>query len=139
MARKATIYISDDTSEIIGKTGKGELSSRIAACLARYAKMSASLMPVFTRDQWCAIFEANNGTDVFGGDGISGTMIWANVADSPGLGEKWSIDQDQLVAEMRALSEAELLAVNEACVRFWQISSKPTDKAIKASGARVSG
>lgn len=69
-----------------------------------------------------AICDANNGT--FWADdeaGMAGTqtMLWANVADTPGLSEKWGIDQDALIAKMRGWSHIQALAVIDACERFW--------------------
>jgi hypothetical protein len=136
---KANIYIRDNTSVVIGPTQSGELSSRIAACLNRYERFCKELMPTFSRNEWCAIFDANNGTDVFNAETNTPPMIvWANLADSRGMDEKWEINSASVVKRLQKLSVPELLAVQEASVRFWMMSDLDTDDALNQSWARVS-
>jgi hypothetical protein len=61
-------------------------------------------------------------------------MLWANVADSVGLGEKWQIDQDALVQTMRAWTPAEALAAWEAVRRFWLADDTDADRALAEAG-----
>lgn len=133
-------------SVAIGPTGPGELSTRLAAILHRYRRLVDALTPRLTVAQWAAVVDANNGTDVFGDQDFGGSaMIWANVEDSPGLGEKWSVDPDALVRSLKSMSTAELIAVTEVCRRFWQ--SAGTDEgqsdgvadAVLAAGAKIGG
>ena len=95
-------------------------------------------MPTFARNEWCAIFDANNGTDVFNAeDHAPPLIVWANLADSQGIGEKWSINSASLVKRLQKLSVPQLLAVQEACVRFWMMTDLETDEALKQSWAKV--
>lgn len=135
---RAQIHIHDNTSRIIGETEDGTLSLRVAAIAARYEAMCQSLMPPLTKDEWCAVFDANNGTDVLSIDGhIMPAGVWANVADSVGLDKKWNIDSSTLVSKLQALSPAALLAVEEASIRFWMNTHLSTDAAIAASWANL--
>jgi hypothetical protein len=142
MSSKATtIYIRDETFARIGETRDRGLSMRIAAMIARYERMCRESMPAFTRDEWCAIMDANNGgSDLFVAevDGYpSATGIWANLHDSPGLGEKWGVDQPALVKRLQQLSTAELLAVDEAINRFWNHTPLDTDAALHVAWCRI--
>lgn len=69
-----------------------------------------------TASEASAICDANNGTFW---DRFSYKMIWANVADSAGLGEKWGVDQAALVKKMMAWDHSQCLAVIDAVERFW--------------------
>ena len=83
-----------------------------------------------TRNEWCAICDANNGYIIFdeGLPDLSWQGCWANVADTPGLGEKWGIDQRELVTQLRNMSLASKAAVAEVVTRFWDIiSEQPMD------------
>lgn len=131
-SKRATIYIPEDMSTQLGPCDN--LSGRLAAIVDRYSIMVLDLMPNFSRNEWCAICDANSGTDMMGGL-ASPTMIWANVHDSIRLDEKWSIDQDALVKRLQQLRPSELLAVAEVCVRFWQLDKCDTDTALRLAGA----
>lgn len=138
---RATIYLRDRIWEVLGKVPDQGLSQRITAMLVRYEKICKSAMPEFTRAEWCAIMDANNGgSDVWLADMedyASGTGVWANVHDSIGLAQKWEIDQGQLVAKLQKLSPAELLAVDEAVARFWNHTDLETGEALKASWCKI--
>lgn len=133
--RKITAYLSPASDDVIGNCN--HLSSRLNAIIARYGCIVRDSMPAMSRNQWCAIMDANNGTDLLA-DRITPMIVWANVHDTPGLGEKWGIDQAALVSDLQQLSTTELLAVQEACVRFWQAAELPTDEALALSWARIS-
>jgi len=77
-----------------------------------------------------AIADANNGTGNIVGDTITPRYAWANVADSPGLGGKWNIDQDALVAKMRAWDPLRAVAVADAVERFWTAVGRDGDAEI---------
>lgn len=131
-SKQASIYLREASFERLGAGDQG-LSLRIAAVLARYEQLVQALLPSLTRAEWCAIMDANNpGTDLWvaEGDHPSGSLIWANVHDSPELGAKWEIDQRQLVERLQQLSPAELLAVDEAVARFWNHHELETDEAL---------
>ena len=125
---KASIYLRDNTSAVIGPTEVTGLSGRIAAICSRYERIVRDLVPELSVGEWLAIMDANNGgSDVWHGaehdSGAHGTMIWANIADSPGIGEKWDIDAKALVRRLQKLSAAELFAIDEVVARYWAIVS----------------
>jgi hypothetical protein len=115
-------------------------SGRLNTICDRYLAMVADELGRLdlSKDEWCAIMDANNGVTVFYGEpaGLMATGIWANVHDSPELGEKWKIDQAALVGKLQRLPRSTLLAVQEACDRFWSRTEQPTDKALAASGIK---
>ena len=139
---KKSVYLTDESITTLrlpaadsDNDREYSLSGRINAILARYDKLVAANMPEFSRDEWCAIFDANNGTlfePMFDLAGLP-TMVWANVADSRGLGEKWSIDQEALIAKLRAVSPSQAVAIIEAIDRFWS-NPNPMDEALKNAG-----
>ncbi len=115
-------------------------SGRLNTICERYLAMVADELGRLdlSRGEWCAIMDANNGVAVYYGEpaGITATGLWANVHDSPELGEKWKIDQAALVKKLQLLPRSSLLAIKEACDRFWSLTEKPTDKALIASGIK---
>ena len=88
-----------------------------------------------SRNEWCAVLDANNGVTQYIGDGMmAATLIWANVHDTPGLGSKWSVDQAALVRKLQSLDMSVAISIQEACDRFWSRAALPTDDALRASG-----
>ncbi len=141
MSRKISLYIGEPVEAVLAATGRdGEenRSGRLNMACERYMAMVADEIGRLdlTRAEWCAILEANSGVDLIGGAG-QGTMIWANLADSPALAEKWTVDVAALVARLRALPRSTLLALREACDRFWARPEMDTDEALRLIGARV--
>jgi hypothetical protein len=45
--------------------------------------------------------------------------MWANIADSPELDEKWGVDRMSLAAKLRDLGFAEQCSVAEVVRDFW--------------------
>ncbi len=132
-SNKRNVYLTDNSLSLLA--GCDSFSGRLNTIIGRYSRIVADSMPTFTRGEWCAIFDANNGTLYL--DDSSITMAWANVADLPGLDEKWGIDSAALVAKMRRLTTAQAIAVVEANERFWANHEKPTDEALKVAGVRI--
>lgn len=140
MSDRKTIYFPDGFCEQHLADAEHGLSSRIQAIIRRYDMIVRNCRPLFTRVEWCAICDANNGVDdLLLGEHPSSArqMIWANVADAAqqnDLASKWDIDADQLVARLRNLSVAESFAVYEAVRTFWQHAEKDIDAALQAAG-----
>lgn len=61
---------------------------------------------------------------------INWEMLWANVADTPELGDKWRIDQDALVKKLHGMTDAQKIAVAETVQRFWAYCRLPTSAAL---------
>lgn len=107
-------------------TGRREVSGPINGAVRRYAAVvergAAELAPVLSRADWNALADANNGcADLWDHGAISTPpllMFWANLADSPGIGEKWGIDAADLIRRLQALAphhgEAILAAIRWA-------------------------
>lgn len=122
MAKRATYY-SAVVEDIIhpDPTGVESFSGRVGFLIAAAAKCAEEAMPVLSVGEWCAIGDANNGTAMsheLGPEWAVQGMI-ANVADAPELGEKWGIDQRELVHKLFGLPFAARLAVFEVNRRFW--------------------
>jgi hypothetical protein len=129
-----TVYLADAALDYLADAES--LSGRLSGIVLRYARLMRTSLPQLNRNQWCAICDANNGCgidDLVGEDTIP-VMLWANVADAPGLGEKWGIDADALVATMRQWTRAEACAAWEAVRKFWQHAEADTDTALAAAG-----
>lgn len=84
-----------------------------------YQALSRALKEVdLTEAEASAICDANNGS-FWTEDHVPDSMLWANVADSIGLGEKWGIDREELVKKIRVWPQIQRLAVIDAVERFW--------------------
>lgn len=111
-------------------------TGRINAIADRYLQIVEAARPLqFSRAEWLAIFDANNGAGSF--DELvadRGALEWAalaaNVADTIDLGDKWGIDQAALVRKIDALPLAAKIAVLEVVQRFWALHDLPADQAL---------
>lgn len=133
-AKRATIYMADAVAEFFADADS--LSGRVAAVALRYREIARRELPALTRAQWCAVADANSGCDDLLADApeMLSWMLWANVSNSAGLGERWEIDEDALVAEMRGWSYAQTVAAYEAVRTFWLLADQPTDDAMRRAG-----
>src|SRR5205085_8400485 len=89
-------------------------SGRINSVCERYLAMVAdelSRLP-FSRAEWCAILDANNGVDVY--EMNSPPMMWANVHDT----RDGRSTRRNLVRRLQQLPKSSLIAIQEACDRF---------------------
>jgi hypothetical protein len=104
-------------ADMQGDPGEGRLAKRD---LKRYYhaldQALAYVRGTLSEGEASAICDANNGTFW---ESWSFTMLWANVHDTPGLGEKWGIDQAALIAKMQKWSLIQAMAVVDAVERFW--------------------
>lgn len=144
MSDRRTIYVPQDLAADFDAAldlGEGDtFGSRVVCAIIRYDRLWRAAVPDLSAAQWKAVADANNGVDdlLVGmsghpADGL-GTMLWANVADTPGLGEKWGIDQGQLVSIMRSWSPAQQIAAFEAVRCFWRHHAEETDVAMRRAG-----
>ena len=141
MAQKSSVYLADESLAVLRATARdGEdfsLSGRINSIVQRYGEVVARECPEFSLGEWCAICDANNGTIL---DDMPSTtaFMWANVADSEGIGEKWGIDAEKLVAKMRKLGYAQTVAVAEVVQRFWSDCTRfDNEKWLAECGAKI--
>lgn len=134
MGERITIYAGPPLARAIEATlDDDNRSGRVNNVAERYLDIVEAVRPRFTRDEWCAVCDALNG--VWLNDSVSARLVWANVADTPELGEKWSIDQPALTSRLRALDAAGNWAVIETVQRFWARAHLDTDDALRAAGA----
>lgn len=121
-SERLTFRVTPEASAIIGESGG--LSARIHTIATRYGEVVKRCRPALTRGQWCAVFDALNGT-LLDPDTIA--AIWMDIEDAEGLGDKWNVDQQQLVAALRSMSYGELVAVAELRDRFREAISAGED------------
>ncbi|HZT90317.1 MAG TPA: hypothetical protein VFA12_20420 [Stellaceae bacterium] len=109
-------------------------TGRVNSIAERYLDIVEEARPAFARAEWCAVCDANNGAGSFDELEIAGAPEWmvlaANVADTPGLGAKWDIDQRDLVRRLDGLPRAGKIAVLETAQRFWALTELPTEEAL---------
>lgn len=140
MSRRLTLYVSDDSQAVIGPDNPStSKAGRINSIIQRYGAITREAMPEFSEHEWCAICDANNGAIL---DDMPQTVayIWANVHDTPGLGDKWGIDQDALVKKLHKLTIAEKCAVAEVITAFWRsndLNSASNEELLREAGARL--
>lgn len=105
---------------------EGNLNLTAQRDLGRYYTVlintEAELQDTFTLDEWCAIADANSGTFW---DALSLSMVWRNIEDSPGLDEKWGVDQSRLIRKLQGLTAAQKVCVVDVCERFWLEPNQP--------------
>lgn len=115
-----------------------ERSARINQVCADWRDLIAASVPVLTEAQWCAVIDAINGTMI--DDDTTMRHLWAEVADAREICEKWSIDQASIVAALRALTWAELVALRETVRRYWlsvEAGAQSHGEALRQAGARI--
>lgn len=137
---RMSVYSGPPMQAALDAVDQENKSGRLNTICERYMLLiSDQLRRIdMSRAEWCAILDANNGVQIYTGAGdISATMLWANVHDTPGLGEKWGIDHTALVKKMQQYPQSALLAILEVCDRFWSRSQMDTDAALKASGVSI--
>lgn len=129
-SNRRCLWLSEQSLEILA--GAASLSRTINASLEHLEWLVQQSMPGFTRDEWCAIMDANNGAIMDGYGDVSGGYgwTWANVADSPGIGDVWSVDTAELIRKMKAMTPAEQISHVAAIDVFWRWCSLPTDEAL---------
>lgn len=141
LKRKSSVWLTPELIEIIEATfpeGRGNMSGRINTIILRYAEMVARSAPELSLAEWCAVCDANNGT-VTDEMPMSVTLLWANVHDCRGLGEKWDVDVKKLVNKMRSWTYAESVACAEIVERFWSDMSQGDNREwLVKCGAKVS-
>ena len=140
--RKKSIWIGPPLQRLIASRRSHaddavNVSGAINTAIERYLEIMRRHMPPFTCAEWCAIFDALNGTWLT--DAWSPTYIFAEVYDSPGLAQKWHIEQAALVHRLQTLSYAESVAVADAAERFWAANSPPGDDGWRGIVAQIVG
>jgi hypothetical protein len=122
----------------VGDERAGGHSGRLNTICERYLAMVAdelARLDPFTAAEWRAICDANNGVMPYADAvGTRPSRIWANVHDTPGLGDKWDIDQVALAQKLRRLPRTTLIAIEEALDRFWSHTEMDTDEAFRVAG-----
>jgi hypothetical protein len=120
--------------------GVWSLSGRIADIVSRYDWVVTQAIPTLTRGEWMVFAHANSNAaslDWLDGGNLYWGLAWANVADSPELGEKWGVDLRTLIDRLRSMTLAEQLAMFEVLERFWGCVRMDPDAALAEAGARV--
>lgn len=87
-----------------------------------------------SRDEALLICDACNGT-LF--EPHSVPLLWAEIDEAiraAGLAQKWGVDGEALVTNLRDLSYAQALAVVDAVERFWRLEVTDFDPALRAVG-----
>jgi hypothetical protein len=103
-------------------------SARVSELATRMNYLMRSHLPRFTRPEWCAIFDANNGGPFPESEPeLIKSMFWANVEDTHGLDSKWSVDSAAIVQRLQQLSPVEAIAAGEASRFFWDNCHHDTD------------
>lgn len=142
-AGRMSLYAGKPITEVLeclGKEYDENRSGRINTVCERYLLIvNDEIRRIdFSRAEWMAILDANNGMTISTGFREGDTMMWANVEDSSKLDEKWGIDRRALVKKMKSLSTAGKVAMREAADRFWSMGdSIDTDEALAQSGIEL--
>jgi hypothetical protein len=140
MGRKLTIYAGAPVERVlaaVAEYGEQNRSGRLNSVAERYMAMVDDELArlEFTRAEWLAILGANNDVSL-GIDHQPTALLWANLADSPHVGEQFGVDETRLAQRLRALPRSTLLAIREACDRFWARADLPDGEALAAAGIR---
>ena len=142
MSRKKSIYLPEEAEATLGPRDEMSLSGRIAGILLRYDSAWRTHCPALSEAEWSAICDALNGTHL-AIDGAAPDMsrfLWAEMSDSPEMGEKWGIDVKALALRMQAWSRIEQIACFEVAARFWtspNLNALSTRELLIEAGARL--
>jgi hypothetical protein len=141
MSRRATIYLSDAAEAALGPEAEN-LSGRINSMLIRYEGIRADACPTLTEAEWSAIVDVLNGTWLMAEhtDADPARHLWAEMADSPEMAEKWGIDIEELVITLRNQPYAARIAIVEVATRFWKspnLNAASTSDLLREAGARI--
>ena len=135
MAEKFAIYAGVPLS-IVLQGHEHQRSARVNQVAAEYLQLIADLCPALTQAEWLATADALNSTAI--DDDATLKYIWAAVADTEGLAEKWEIDPEKLVARLRKLTQPELMALREIIRRWWDLAGGyDTKQALHLAGAKI--
>lgn len=143
MGKKATVYLSDNALEAIGKSEN--LSGRLNSICSRYGAIIAKDCPALAVNQWMMICDILNGTvlDADNRDADPARFLWADISESgklDGMAEKWEIDTEALSQQVRELPYSSQCAIIEVAARFWADceTDYPSDKdRLQAAGAKI--
>lgn len=119
----------DPDGQALGLTAKRDLG-RYYDALRRELKLAAATL---TRGEKLALCDVSNGTLW---DSLSAGYLWAEVADAdPAQLAQWGVDQDALVAKLRALTPTQSLALVDALERWWLLPEVTDhDESLRAVG-----
>lgn len=129
MGPRITMYMPDDALAALARRGASStdglrsMSGGIATAIVRYHAIMARERPRFASQEWCAICDALNGVWLRD-DAAGASSIWAEVADTRGLGQKWGVDQDWLATRLRTMSYARRCSVVDVVEQFWAATEK---------------
>lgn len=122
---RVRLGIPENIIQSMGQPGVS-LSLRVATMIDRFCAMCQAAMPEFTEAEWRAILDANNPTsDADHVDAPDPERIWRNLEQTP--------DAAALVDRLRGLSRVELIAVQEACSRYWAHEDLPEQERFRAA------
>lgn len=141
-SRKKSIWMGEPLERLINSRRRAQddevnVSGAINTAVDRYLEIVRRAMPTLTLGEWCAIFDALNGCWML--ESWSPRYAFADVADTPGLGQKWQIDQEALVARLQAMDYAACVAVVDAAERFWATDTTSTEEGWRSVIAPIVG
>jgi hypothetical protein len=141
VSERIQIYAGPPIEAALAAVGEADSASgRLNTVAERYLAMVRDELSRInlSRAEWHAIIDANNGVEIYIGSGRwPESMVWANVHDSRGLGDKWGIDQSALVAKLQAMPRSALIAVQEVIDRVWAHYQRPTDEVLAECGVTI--
>ena len=122
---RVRVWFSDDVMGAVGKAG-ASLSHRLSVMIVRFRAMCHAAMPEFTEAEWRMILAANNPTsDADHLDAPEPERLWQNLDQTP--------EAVSLSARLQSLSRVELIAVQEACSRYWAHEDLPEQERFRAA------
>jgi len=149
--RVVSIYLYHDLAERLASyldepSGRGGMGVVLQHMADQYLEIISRNMPEFSENEWSAILDANNGGGalwLYGpGDQVSigVTGLWANVADSPEMDEKWNISTQTLATRLRDLPYAAQVAAMDVVTKFWcspDLNNISTPDLLRRCGAKI--
>lgn len=126
-------------------TGGEFPTGRLNAIAERYLAMIEEARPALSRDEWLAIFDALNGVgaadEIIALEHMRATWdtIAAEIASTPGLGQRWNIDAADLAQRVYDLPQAGKIAIIETAQRFWALAHLPDSQALDLATQHPAG
>lgn len=139
MAEKFSLYFGEPLA-LVTLGYEDQRSARVNQVAADWLQLITSATPRLPQADWLAVIDALKGAPLMA-DPTTLRYAWAEVAESPGLGAKWGIDQPALAGKIKGLDSAGLIALREVVTRYWQEAhqSESHTQALVRCGAVVEG
>ena len=142
--RRLSLHLPQVALDALSPGPDDTLAGRITEVALRHRALLTEATPSLTEAQWCACADALNGYWLLceSAEPTADPVrhVWAEIADTDGLGDKWNIDAQALSELLVDMPYAAQAAVCDVVRRFWQhpdLNKLDAADLLRACGARI--